>query len=93
MDYYLLLLFFIYAVVVVSVAFIAKKYGYKIPLTLSIVALLISIYFMFTNSKASIIFEEPVSNALHQIGLYLGLLFAFSFFVNALYLYRKRKIK
>ena len=91
MDYYLLLLFAIYAIVLVAVVFISKKYGYKLPLMLCILALLVSIYFMFTQPKASIIFEEPVSNALHQMGLYLGLLFAFSFFVNALYLYRKSK--
>jgi hypothetical protein len=91
MDHYLLLLFAIYAVVVVAVVFISNKYGYKLPLTLSILALLVSIYFMVKQPKASIIFEEPVSNAVHNMGLYLGLLFAFSFFVNAFYLYRKSK--
>ena len=93
MDYYMLLLLAIYIVVVIGVLFISKKYGFKLPLSLGIIALIVSIYFLFTKPSPSLIYEEPIKNALNQIGLYLGLLFAIAFFGSAFYLYRRKNLK
>jgi H+/gluconate symporter-like permease len=91
MDLYLLLVIVISAGVIVAVVLISKKYGYKLPLILGILAILVSIYFIFTQPKPSTIYEEPVVNAMNQMGIYLGLIFAVVFFITSFYLYRASK--
>jgi fructose-specific phosphotransferase system IIC component len=91
MDLYQLLLFVICAGVIIAIAFLSKKLGYILPLVLCIFSLLFSVFLFFTQPKPSNIFEEPVANALHQMGLYLGLLFSLSFFLITFFTFRKKK--
>ena len=91
MDIDLILVLVICAGVIVTVVFISKKYGYKLPLVLGVVASLVSIYFVFAQPKPSAIYEEPAVNAMNQMGLYISLVFAFAFFAISFYVYRARK--
>jgi hypothetical protein len=91
MDLYQVLLFVICAGVIIAIALLSKKFGYILPLVLCIFSLLFSVIFFFTQPKPSAIFEEPVVNALHQMGLYLGLLFSLSFFLITFFTFQRKK--
>jgi len=91
MDPYQILIFLICALIIVALAFLSKRTGYGLPLILFIVSLLISALFFFTQPKPSAIYEEPVKNALHQMGLFLGFLFSLSFLLITLLTFQRKK--
>lgn len=92
MDLYQLILFIICAVIIIAIAFLSKKFGYLLPLVLFILSLIFSVVLFFTQPKSTAIYEESVVNAIHQMGLYLTLLFSISFLLITIFIFQRKKV-